>query len=88
MFNYVWPMMLKKMEETLNLYPKVKGFQVMNDEGVYMFSGYTRQVDSRHAGAAPHDDRAAAHLERVLQLEPHRGHRRGHPYLSRQGQKD
>ena len=40
MFNYVWPMMLKKMEETLNLYPKVKGFQVMNDEGVYMFTGY------------------------------------------------
>lgn len=40
MFNYVWPMMLKKVEETLNLYPKVKGFQVMNDEGTYMFSGY------------------------------------------------
>ncbi len=40
MFNYVWPMMLQKMEETLNLYPKVKGFQVMNDEGVYMFTGY------------------------------------------------
>jgi hypothetical protein len=40
MFNYVWPMMLTKMEETLNLYPKVKGFQVMNDEGTYMFSGY------------------------------------------------
>jgi hypothetical protein len=40
MFNYVWPMMLKKVEETLNLYPKVKGFQVMNDEGVYMFTGY------------------------------------------------
>jgi hypothetical protein len=39
MFNHVWPMMLKKVEETLNLYPKVKGFQVMNDEGVYMFTG-------------------------------------------------
>jgi hypothetical protein len=33
MFNHVWPMMLEKVEETLNLYPKVKGFQVMNDEG-------------------------------------------------------
>jgi hypothetical protein len=40
MFNYVWPMMLQKVEETLNLYPQVKGFQVMNDEGTYMFSGY------------------------------------------------
>src|SRR5690606_27755543 len=40
MFNYVWPMMLEKVEETLNVYPKVKGFQVMNDEGTYMFPGY------------------------------------------------
>lgn len=40
MVNYVWPLMLQKVEETLNLYPQVKGFQVMNDEGTYMFSGY------------------------------------------------
>ena len=40
MFNHAWPMMLPKVEETLNLYPKVKGFQVMNDEGVYMFTDY------------------------------------------------
>ena len=38
MFNHAWPMVLTKVEETLNLYPKVKGFQVMNDEGVYMFA--------------------------------------------------
>jgi hypothetical protein len=38
MFNHVWPIMLKKVEETLNLYPKVQGFQVMNDEGAYMFT--------------------------------------------------
>jgi hypothetical protein len=40
MFNYVWPMLLVKIEETLNLYPHVKGFQVMNDEGTYMFTSY------------------------------------------------
>ena len=40
MFNHAWPMMLEKVEETLNLYPKLKGFQVMNDEGVYMFTDY------------------------------------------------
>jgi hypothetical protein len=39
MFNHVWPTMLKKVEETLNLYPAVKGFQVMNDEGAYIFTG-------------------------------------------------
>jgi hypothetical protein len=40
MFNYAWPMMLQKVEETLNVYPQVKGFQVMNDMGAYMFTGY------------------------------------------------
>jgi hypothetical protein len=40
MFNYVWPLMLQKVEETLNVYPHVKGFQVMNDEGTYMFPGF------------------------------------------------
>ena len=40
MFSYVWPTLLKKIEETLNIYPTVKGFQVMNDEGIYMFSSY------------------------------------------------
>jgi hypothetical protein len=40
MFNYVWPMLLRKVEETLNIYPQVKGFQVMNDEGTYMFTSY------------------------------------------------
>jgi hypothetical protein len=39
MFNYAWPMVLKKVEDTLNLYPKAQGFQVMNDEGAYMFTG-------------------------------------------------
>jgi len=40
MFNHVWPMALNKVEETLNRYPQVQGFQVMNDEGVYMFTDY------------------------------------------------
>jgi hypothetical protein len=40
MFNYVWPMLLQKIEQTLNIYPQVKGFQVMNDEGTYMFPSY------------------------------------------------
>jgi hypothetical protein len=40
MFNYAWPLLLKKIDETLNVYPQVKGFQVMNDMGAYMFTGY------------------------------------------------
>jgi hypothetical protein len=38
MFNYSWNRMLEVMEETLDVYPELKGIQVMNDEGDYMFS--------------------------------------------------
>jgi hypothetical protein len=40
MFNYGWNMMLKTVEETLDVYPTVKGLQVMSDEGGYLFPGY------------------------------------------------
>ena len=40
MFTYAWPLMLRKMEQVLDAYPKVKGLQVMNDMGQYMFSQY------------------------------------------------
>ena len=40
MQRYAWPMLLRKMSEILDVYPRVKGMQVMNDEGVYMFSSY------------------------------------------------
>ena len=35
-----WGLVQKKLAETLRVYPKVKGIQVMNDMGVYMFSQY------------------------------------------------
>jgi hypothetical protein len=40
MANYAWPLMLQKMQEVLNAYPTVKGWQVMSDEGGYMFPSY------------------------------------------------
>lgn len=40
MLNYGWAMLIEKLQETLNLYPQVKGFQVMDDEGGYLFPGY------------------------------------------------
>jgi hypothetical protein len=40
MQNYAWSLMLEKMQETLNIYPTVKGIQVMNDEGKHLFSTY------------------------------------------------
>src|SRR5262245_33906086 len=40
MFNYAWPMMLQSVQEILNIYPHLKGFQVTNDVGTHMFPGY------------------------------------------------
>jgi len=38
-----WSSVQKKMQETLAVYPRVKGIQVMNDDGIYMFSQYRGQ---------------------------------------------
>jgi hypothetical protein len=43
MFNYSWNLMIEKLVETLEIYPEVKGIQVMNDMGEYMFSNYAGQ---------------------------------------------
>ncbi len=40
MFNYAWNQVQKKLSETLAIYPRVKGIQVMNDMGDYMFPRY------------------------------------------------
>ena len=43
MFNYAWPRAQREMINILDLYPQVKGMQVMSDEGEYMFSSYRGQ---------------------------------------------
>ena len=40
MRNNAWPLVRKKMRETLYVYPKVKGIQVMNGMGRFMFTYY------------------------------------------------
>ena len=40
MHSHCWPLVLKKLTAILDIYPEVKGIQVMNDMGTYMFSGY------------------------------------------------
>ena len=40
MYNYAWPLVLQKVAETLAVYPRLKGIQVMNDMGNYMFTQY------------------------------------------------
>ena len=38
-----WGLVQKKLRETLEVYPKVEGIQIMNDMGEYMFSQYQGQ---------------------------------------------
>ena len=40
MFSYAWERVLEEIEATLSIYPEVKGIQVMNDMGAYLFSRY------------------------------------------------
>jgi hypothetical protein len=40
MQRYAWGLLLKKVQEVLQVYPRVKGFQVINDMGNYMFTQY------------------------------------------------
>ena len=40
MQQYNWDRVQRKLEETLDVYPQVKGLQIMNDNGNYMFSQY------------------------------------------------
>jgi hypothetical protein len=40
MFGYAWPLLLQKVEEILAAYPGLRGIQVMNDMGQYMFPRY------------------------------------------------
>jgi len=35
--QFAWPLVKRKIEETLDIHPVVKGIQVMNDMGTYMF---------------------------------------------------
>lgn len=43
MFYNAWPRVLEMITEVLDIYPEVKGIQVMNDMGDYMFPAYRNQ---------------------------------------------
>lgn len=40
MQNFNWSRVIRKVTETLDVYPQVKGIQIMNDNGAYMFKQY------------------------------------------------
>ncbi len=64
MHNFAWPLVRKKMQEILQVHPTVKGIQVMNDMGDYMFSQYARRWIPDSPG------RRRAILKRLNSWEP------------------
>ncbi len=43
MKNYAWNRVQQQLRETLEVYPQVKGIQVLNDMGEYMFKSYRNE---------------------------------------------
>jgi hypothetical protein len=43
MFTYSWPRMIQELTDILDVYPSVKGIQIMNDMGQYMFTSFRGQ---------------------------------------------
>ena len=43
MVNYHWGAMINQLITTLNVYPRLKGIQIMSDMGEYLFSQYRRR---------------------------------------------
>ena len=64
MHNFAWPLVRKKMQEILKVHPTVKGIQVMNDMGDYMFSQYAGRWIPDSPG------RRRAILKRLISWEP------------------
>ena len=86
MYGYAWRLVRQKVSETLEIYPTVKGIQVLNDMGDYMFDQYAGRWIQGLRGDSPQHRAAHGHLERVLQLQPGGRHRAGHRRLLRRGQ--
>jgi len=64
MQQFAWTAVRRKMQEILSIYPRVKGIQVMNDMGDYMFSQYSgRWIQDTPA-------RRKAILERLRSWKP------------------
>lgn len=64
MFTYAWPKLLEEIIATLKIYPTVKGIQIMNDMGSYMFTSYRNKWIPDSAA------RRAAIIKRLRQWNP------------------
>ena len=80
MQRFAWEAARRQMTALLDAYPKVRGMQVMNDMGSYMFQGYRgRWIPGHPRSGGKIVLRQFRALALVQQLEPGRGHRRRDP---------
>jgi hypothetical protein len=64
MVDFAWPRVRQEMINILDIYPRIKGIQIMNDMGDYMFSGYRGRWIPDTAG------RRKAIINRLLSWTP------------------
>ena len=83
-----WENAQNVMKEILDIYPKVKGLQILDDEGKPMFSSTRGQWLQDTSRAARQDRLDHGQLEVLQQLEPGGRHRRRRAGLVGRGQED
>ena len=88
MQQFQWDRVQAQLRETLEVYPTVKGIQIMNDEGEYMFKSYRDEwiPDTPTRRQAILD--TLKNWAAVLELEPARRHPRGDRPVLRSDQED
>ena len=83
-----WENAQNVMKEILDIYPKVKGMQILDDEGKAHVREHQGPVAAGHAGAARQDPVHHGQLEAVQRFEPGGRHRRRGAGLVGGGQED
>ena len=70
MQQFNWSRAIQKLTETLDVYPQVKGIQVLNDNGQYMFQQYAGRWIPDTPGRSRGDRQYDAHLAAIQRFEP------------------
>ena len=73
MVGNAWPAVQRTVAETLRVYPTVKGIQVLNDEGQYLFSSFARRWIPDSASRRQSIVRAIANWQAYSDSDPSEG---------------
>ena len=85
MVSMHWDAALQIMRETLDIYPDVKGLQVMNDQGKYMFENTRGHWLTDSSQTRDRIRSALGHLATLQRIQPGARHRTGVARAPRRG---